>query len=445
MSKIVLLILFFTVVNFLDAAPSWFRNPNNYIDRNVYLAGVGQGDSYEQARTRAQASISEQISVDVESISTNVMNAYFTLSGSAVHDELIDQSRTYAREQVNAAEILREEIYNGIHYVMVGLNKVRVLRRISAETEEIQNGILRSISQAQEFTSRNQIVLALDSYHESVSMLADIIQQKVFFDAFSDRILRINENINESRIRHYITTLINNIRFEVVNDTENLSLRGRQFSSPVTFRANHISSDGRSTILQNLPVALFFGNDTEVETGITNNLGEFGISTIREPTRGNVSLLRIQIDPKRYPYIERSILNNARAEVNFSATPFQVQLRVVDQSGNVNNAAQTMLSGLLTQDRRTQHANAPVIVLGTLEWSSSQIGSFTTVTAHLNINVSVVASNQILGSHRLMGSATSSMGEADALNIAIGKMSERFREFQLLMQKVERDFLNLSY
>ena len=402
--------------------PDWYRMPMNFYNSNEYIADVGEGHNFEEAANQAKARLIQQISVDIETYATNSMIDVLTERDGAFRFQTIRETQSRAEHQVVGMRYLFQEEKDGVFYVMLGVNKSRMLRRIEAENEEVTNRIINMMRSAEVFIEGNDIVSALDTYHEAIKELNTLIQNKIFTDAFSDRVLHIREEISYSRIRNRAMALINTISFEVISTESEPTIRNNRLSEPVIFKASFISAGGDSNV-RGLPVVIRFSDGRVIETGVTNRNGEYRISTISETFKENREMIIISIDSKSYPFFEEGFFNNNRAEKIVARVPFRVQLRVTDKDGNIHQSAQTRLSTFLSQNSIEQTSNAPIMVAADVSWSSSQHGNFTEVTTHMNVNILIVQTGQVLGSVQLRSMGTSPRGETDALNIALRNMN----------------------
>jgi hypothetical protein len=429
-------LLFLVWIGCLFSMPNWYRTPMNFYNRNEYIAGIGEGASYDEATNHAKASLISQISVSVEYHAKTRRDELLTERGGFYEIQTISAIQARSEHQLVGWQYLFQEEMNGVFYVMVGVNIARMLNRVESESEEVTNRVSGMIRNAEDHISRNDIVTALDSYHEAIKELNTLIQNKVFFDAFSNRVFHIREDISYSRLRNRTMALINSINFEIINEEREPTIRGRRLSNPVVFRAYFIDPNRRRVNIGGLPVSIMFSDRREIEVGVTNRNGEYRISAITEYFNTSREKIMIQINPKSYPHFEERFLNNNTAEIIVSQIPMQVRLHVVDTSGNTHQVVQTRLSIHLSHLRIEQSHDAPIILEAIVHWGSARFGSFVETNVHVDINVKIFDTGQVLGSTQLNGMGTST-DEADSLNAAIRNMN--LRRLTNLMNRVRND------
>ena len=404
MKKKYLFLCFILVARVLFSSPVWFQSPRNFYDADVYLAGIGEGDSYDSAMAVARSELIQQISVNVK-VDNLVSFLYEETENRITYTETINQNiQLTSEKEIQGIEILRQEQVRGRYYVMLGINKQRMLRNMELEITELWRSIQSSLQNAERHVSNGQIVFAVTTYHNIQESLIELYTIKAIYDAFSTRALNINQLILLSDVDNLMRDLLSAIKFEVVSGDYQTVRRGVLLPHPILFRAslNLLEEDNGVIPLRNLPVVLTYGDGQHIENGYTNENGEFSTRPVAIPNVSNLGRIVIKINSEQFPLSLYRFLQNIVTEASFSTTepePIKVHLTIVDERGRNVQSAYNRVSNLFRENNILIDSNASIIAHGvasvTNRLRDSDGGWFCEVD--VNIEFSQRQNRQVIG------------------------------------------------
>jgi hypothetical protein len=427
----------------LFAAPDWFLNPTNFFNQNEFLAGVGDGNSYEVAIEKAQLQLVNQISVRVRA-ETEVISIATEVESQAYFIEYIYQNvRTTSEHQLVGMEILRQVQDGDAYYVMVGLNRSRMLRNLSNECDRLSASIRSNLASAESYREDGNIVFALDSYAKATDGITQLILKKNFHDSFASRAYQITGIMTANQIESRVRELISGIHFEVVSGNQQSTLAGALLPEPVVFKATQIRSGLPRRNLVNLPVKIIYGDGTEIKTGMTDRHGEYAVYAHAIPYPADRGRIVIQIDSHKFPGFYNRILRNRTAEAHFKVTetaPLPVVLSVVDSTGRPIPSAHAQLSRILTMNNVIPRQRAPLYLKATIFQRDYKLVEGMAAPNHLvSLGMDMVfgihETGESLGMLRGSGTGMSNRSVSDALSLAYQNVSISPRELALMLSR----------
>jgi hypothetical protein len=386
------------------------------------MIGVGAGRSYEEATSIARAELIQQLSVTVTA-DTEVIYTAIETESSAQMTEVINQYiRNTAEHQVAGMEVRHQIHERGRYYVMVVLNRARMLGSMEIELNEMVGSIENSMRSARDFVANAQVVLALNNYSLVYNQLSEFLSKRYLFNNLSNRPFQSRNIISMNELTEQVKILVNNISFEIVSGNNQTVQPNRTLASPIVFRAL-FNNRGNRIGINNLPIMTIVSYPGIIETrsGATSASGEHSLSPTVNANVGDRGSVMIQIDTTRFPEYFSNMLNDIYAEANFTvvdAPPIHVRLSVTDFNGATIQNVHTEIARILTNNRIHQIANAPLFLRTRAYITNSRIvqrnGNVYLVDVNFEVEFGIVATNEIVGTMRMTESGQSTRGENDA-------------------------------
>jgi hypothetical protein len=446
MKKTFLVIIITLIITSLFAVPNWYRNPRAFDPLGEFIIGVGEGTSYEEASRVAKAELVQQITVTVRT-DTRVQYVSMESESGAFYAEYINQNiRLTSEQQLVGVETMNQTQIGDRFYVMVALNKLRMLGGMQDQMNEIWGKVRASLNNADRHNANGQLVFALDGYAETQRHLSDLIAKKFLHDSLATRPFQIQGMISDTDIENKVRDLIAAINFEVISGNQQTGRRGSLLPEPIVFQATvRQVGGGTRTHLSGLPIKIFLGDGTEIESGLTDNNGEYSIFVQAIPQTGDRGRISIQINPARFPSFYNRILRNKSTDAHFRVTesePVNVRLTVVDENNRTLPAAITPISRILANSNVTVRDDGPLFIRGKVTVGNRRMVEGMGAPQHLvNVNldleVGVVHSNEVVGILRGSGSGMSNRSEQDSINIAVQNVNFSSRELLTMLERAQ--------
>jgi len=445
MNKILLFILLIITTQALFSVPVWYANPMDYHDSGIYIVGIGEGRSYEEAMAIARAEMIKQISVNVN-VDTEVIFQAIETERFAAYTEHINRNiQLSAEREILGMEVLRQERMNRRYYVMTGLNKQRLLRSIEIEMSDLWLRIQASFRNAERTISEGQLVLALGFYENAQNLLDRLYSEKIIYDSLSDIPANIQDLVSIDEVENRTSALINSMVFEVVSGDHQSARVGVALNEPVVFSASIPDARDRKIMLRNLPVLITSGDGTQIESGFTNENGEYTVYVAGNLNQGLRGRVIIQANLSRFPEMYHQMMRDIRGEAFFRPTalvPINVNLSVVDIEGNDVPSAFRQVSRLLSDKNVFHHDDASIIAKGTVSLRDSRLvsgaeGQLFFADVVIDIEFRERESGNIIGVLHGRGRGMHERSDAFAINNAYERISLDMNELNELIVKIE--------
>ena len=445
MKRVLTLIILLSVFAYLFSSPSWYQNPRRFYEPNQFIVGVGSGDSYESAMSNAKSELIQQITVNVKT-DTDVTFLSSETESKAYYTEYLKQNiRTTSEQQIQGMEIMQQEQVNNKYFIMLALNKQRMLRNMQSEIDELWIAIQTNIVNAENFKNMGQVVFALEAYSKIQDLLSKLIAKKMLYDNLDIKPYYIKDLISTADVENSVKTLIASIRFEVVSGNQQTTRRGTLLPEAIVFSAATRTRDGKIVFLENLPVKLSYGNDSLIETGFTNDNGEYTLYAVALPEQSDRGKIVIQINPFNFPGYYNKLLRNMSGEAYYrtiESIPLQVQLLITDDSGKELPSTQRQISRILSNNNIFHMNEAPLFLNGVVSVNDVRTiegmgAPKFLVDSVLDLEFGITGSKEIIGSVKGTGKGLSEKSEADAVDKAYNNVSINIRELKILVARAE--------
>ena len=451
MKKKLLIFIFLMFIFIINATPIWYSNPKKYYDPNEFIVGIGSGNNYEEAISKAKQDLIQQISINVEAVTQTEFSSTETESKSFYTDKVYSAVKTTAEYQLQGMEIMQQEVSKGQNYVMVYINKRRMLSQMLNDLESNWSELQTNLKTAERLKNSGQIPMALEVYSTLQSSLPDYITKKVLYNNLSAKPFTTTESITVSDIEGAVKSLISSIRFEVVNGNQQSGKSGVMLSEAIVFNAYARNSSGEKINLINLPVIISYGDGTFLEKGFTDTLGNYSAFVIAIPERGDRGKIVININPFNFPKYYNSFIRNLSGEAYYKVyenLPIDITVSVSDENGNNLPQTQRQLIRILSANNVFHKDEAELFMRGTAFVRDSQIvegmgAPKYLVSAELDLEFGIVSSGKVLGSLKGNGKGMSERNESDAKDKAFNNISINSREIKTMLGKVE-EFIEID-
>lgn len=444
MKRIALFVLVLITITACTAAPKWVSNPRSVLDYEDYFIGIGSGESYQAALSNAQTDLAQQISVKVESV-LELKSLNLEADGKEFYSESIEKSNRITVDQMlKGLTVARQEQEKKTYWVMVTLNKTRMLNSIRGELDALYASAETLFNDGSSMAEQGRVLSAIKNFMDAQAILPEFYAKKTFYDNFAPNPYPVSGKLTISSLESGIRTMLNSILFEVVSGNNQVATKGSQLPESVIFRTIYRNRSGDRIPLAGYPVKVSYGDNTMIEKGQTDNSGQYQVNVIAVPQSGTRGKVMIKSDAFMLPSYMTKSAEQAVGEAFFNTTESEamvVQLIIRDEKGKrLDRVERNIARGLSSNNVRVSE-RAPLLMEGVAAVVESKkvdgMGAPKfVVRVTLDLQFAVARTKEVLGTLSGSGQGMSEKSEADATNRAYDNISINNRELAQMINSV---------
>ncbi len=444
MKRIALFLLVLITITACTAAPKWVSNPRSVLDYEEYIIGIGSGESYQAALSNAQTDLAQQISVKVESV-LELKSLNLEADGREYYTESIEKSNRITVDQMlKGLTVARQEQEKKTYWVMVTLNKTRMLNSIRGELDALYAAAETLFNDGLSMAEQGKVLSAIKNFTDAQAILPEFYAKKAFYDNFASNPYPVSGKLTISSLEFGIRSMLSSIVFEVVSGNNQSSTKGAQLPESVLFRALYRSRSGDRIPLAGYPVKVSYGDNTLIEKGQTDNSGQYRVNVIAIPQSGTRGKIVIKADAFMLPSYMTKTAEQAIGEVFYNTTESEAivtQLIIRDEKGKRLERVERNVAKNLSSNNVRVSDRAPLIMEGVASISESKMlegmgAAKHVVKARLDLQFAVARTKEVLGTITGNGQGMSEKNEADATTRAYDNISLNNRELAQMINGV---------
>ncbi len=445
MKHILFTIVLITFAFCLFAVPKWYNNPRDYYESNEFIVGIGSGSSYEQALTNAKTDLLQQISVKVESV-TEVQAKSIESDGKDFYSESIQKAtKLTVNQTLQGMSIVQQEVEKNTHYILVSINKVKMLNSLKGELNEKSSSIRSLVEDSEQMVLEGKIIPAINNLTDAQKVIPEYYSRKALFDSFSENPYSMGEEITVNKLESSIRTILSAIRFDVVSGNQQSAKKGTMLNDPIVFKAIFKSNKGTVIPIISFPVKVSYSDGVLIEKGLTNSEGLFTVNVTATPLSGERGKVVIKMDSFMLPAYFNAYLNSMSGEAYYKTSETSsivVRINVLDDKNIKQPKVERRLTKVLNENNIQVNDISPLFMIGRLSVKDTkQIESMgtpkTIARVEMDIQFGVVKTKEILGSIVASGQGMSEKGEKDAIEKAYDNLSISARELKQMLAQAE--------
>ena len=315
--------------------PSWFKNGRlpQYSSTLNYV-GVGEGITFSDAQSAAQAAIAAQLEVTVASTIEMQTKAVETENTSYFKDVFEQSTQSTIRQTVKGIEIVKRKKSNGRYYVFGILNKKRYVTSLKVELDQLWTKISSYVVDARQFSKSGRIFPALENYMDVQEFIPNFYTKKAFYDAISPSAFVIFEDITIGDVLTEMREILSGVNISVESGNRQSALVGGPLPNPVVFSA-YLKKRGDKIPIPNLPLIVKYEDGSVVERISTQQDGTIESYVTANPTNSKGGKIFAKTNLTGLPNTYREYLKNAEAFATYKITkspPITFTLRVTDEN-----------------------------------------------------------------------------------------------------------------
>ncbi|HOE91002.1 MAG TPA: LPP20 family lipoprotein [Candidatus Cloacimonadota bacterium] len=446
MKKALLTLLVLLIAVACVATPKWYKTARNNNNDNDLLIGLGSANSREQALDNARIDLLQQISVKVQSI-TELQQESIESEGKEYYAESINKATKLTVDQtVMGLKVEKEVVEKKTWYVQVSLSKSAMISSLREELKQINSSVSTLIEDADKLSKRGDIFLAIKNYTDAQEIIPELISKKSLYDSFSSMPFFVSENKTVNSVNSKIRRLLTEIRFEIISGNNQTAKKGSQLAEAIVFRAVVRDAQSGETVgINGMPVKVLYSDGLLIERGLTNEDGLFSVNAMASPSQGDKGKIIIQMDSYRLPAFFNATLNSIVGNAFFTTietSPLTVQVVVKNNKGKRLDKAERSLVKNLNNNNVQVDQSSPLLMSGIVNIKESKVveGVGTKqylVVVEMDVQLSVIATKEILGSISAIGRGMSAKNEDEALQKAYDSIAINSRELKQMIANVE--------
>ena len=342
-------ILLMCTTLFSAGEPRWFKNSGlPQYSTTLNYVGVGEGTTFSDAQSAAQAAISAQLEVTVASTIEMQTSAVETEEASYFKDVFEQNTQSTIEQTVKGIEIVKRKKSKGRYYVFGILNKKRYIGGLKVELDQLWSKISSYVVDARQFSKSGRIFPALENYMDVQEFIPGFYTKKVFYDAISPAPFVVFEDITIGDVLTEMREILSGVNISVESGNRQSALVGGPLPNPVVFSA-YLKKRGDKIPIPNLPLIVKYEDGSVVERISTQEDGSIESYITANPTNSKGGKIFASTNLTGLPNAYREYLKNAEAFATYKITkspPITFTLRVTDE----NNSRLKKVESTLTKN-----------------------------------------------------------------------------------------------
>lgn len=324
-------------IGFSAGEPRWFKNgklPQYSVNYNY--VGVGEGETFSDAQSAAQAAIAAQLEVTVASTIEMQTTAVESENSSYFKDVFEQSTQSTINQTVKGVEIVKKEKSKGRYFVFAVLNKKRYVSSLRVELDQLWSKIFQYVSDARQFSNDGMIFPALENYMDVQEFIPNFYTKKAFYDAISPMPFTIAKSITMGNVMTEMRAILSGVNISVESGNRQSALVGGPLPNPIVFFA-YLKKKGNKIPIPNLPLVVEYEDGSIVERASTNQDGTIESYAAANPITSKGGKISAKANLINLPSFYRPYLKNAKAFSSYKiidSPPISFTLRVIDENNS---------------------------------------------------------------------------------------------------------------
>ena len=429
----------------VTAIPAWYTTGQlaGY-GPNTHLIGVAEGATFQEAAQGAQVAIASQLRVTLQATVENFVRESNIDGRAMVEEEFTANSLSSIDETLRGAQIIEQAQFQGRYYAFAALNLQFFIDGLLLELADIRRQVDAYMTQARSEIAAGRIFSSIENYRNAYDELVYYYTQKGFVDTFAPS-RSPQATLSPGEVVSEIRQVVGSLSVEVVSGNDQSGALGSNLSQPIVFRVVYIPTGGAPVPVPNLPLALRSGDNTSLGRSITNNQGQISVNAQAIPTQGDLGTVTASLDTRALLGGFSNIAQRAEVQARFTVVQpvvVPISVRVTAPDGQRMTRIEQAIDRELVSLGFRVTDDAPYLITGTLgvtgqQESSGLRGTQYLATVELNLRITNVGTNQVIGSAVFEGNGLSTTSPEDAVQSGFSRVTVNRRGMTNLMARVE--------
>ncbi len=434
----------------MDHAAAEAQIPRWYLDGrhaeyppSLYLVGLGEGQTPEDAAGLARASVGAQIRVQVESEIRTITREMDTGDRNTFESMFTSATTSRVDEQLQGLEIALQAEHAGRYYSLAALNKQRYVGELRSDLDRMRDRFDNLVRTGRQQIREGYVFAGITSLLDAQNISSDFYGAMSTHNALADRPYGSGDVLGMARMVPEIRQTLTSIRISLESGDQQTGSSGRQLDDPLVIQAVYLHN-GQEVPVPNLPLRVEYQDGTEADRVTTESNGKASLYLTALPVRSEINQVTIQPLFTGIPGLYRNVVQNMAIRATYRiAAEERIPLAVIitDDSGQrlpqveqrIGSAVERL--GYHLNDRSGVAVEGSVHQLDTREVEGTA-GTQTVVRSELSLTVRDRNSNSVIGSLMAQGTGMSTRNEADALRASYNRMNVDRRELSEVLSLV---------
>ena len=449
--KKLLLVLFTITIMLYAKAPNWYLNghlPSH--DRKIWIVGVGEGSTPDEARSSAQAAVAQQLRVNVESTVSLFVNESKSENNSDITEDFQILTKSTIDETVKGIEIVKLEKKNNRHYAFAALNRAIFLSGLRGELQDQQNETESFMSAGNKELTSGNIIPAIENYASAYETILGFYTKKSFYDAISTSQYQNPLGYSPAQVLSEIRSKLSNIYIEVFSGENQTAKIGTWLKEPIVFQT-FLQDDGEIFPLKNVSMQIRNSEGNIFDRPVTDIDGKVESFVQAIPVKNNRGYVIAQLRISGIPTSFRKYLKTAECKASYNISesePIPVSLKIVTESGKKATKLKNKVSKSLSKLGYPVSDEAPFILFGLVSTNEEKEiegmhGKQFVVKSELYLELKGKTDNTIYETVSFTGTGVSPINSYEASKASQLKISIKKKDLVELMGAAESQYLKI--
>lgn len=427
--------------------PKWYiNNQLSGYPSSQYFTGVGEGPTFEDAQSIAQAAIGAQLRVAVESTVETFVQEMDSDDKSEYLEVFNKATRSTVDETITGIEVVKQKKVKKIFYVFAALNKDQFLSGVKVELDQLWGKTSKLIQDARNYANQGKIFVALENYTDAQEFVVPFYTQKAFYDALSPTPYITGETVTVSQLTSEIRGILSGVNIRVITGDNQSAKAGTELESPISFYTYYQKGgSGKEIPIPNMPLIIKYEDGTIVERVSTDQDGNVETHVTAFPFSGNHGKVFARPNLVRLPDLYKKYLKNAEGVMSYSllgGSALSFSIVIKDERGKRLPKVEGKLAKSIQKLGYVISDNAELSLKGTVEKVTEKeiegkSGTQYMVTSELSVFVVVKSTGDQIASYSGTGKGLSSKNVQKALVASYKKLNIKKKDLAGMLSKAE--------
>ncbi|MDG5767137.1 LPP20 family lipoprotein [Balneolales bacterium ANBcel1] len=411
--------------------PDWYLEGRSmHYPADLYIVGMGEGDTLEEAAGQARTSLGAQIRVRVESEITSIVTEMDRGDRSSFESMYRNESTSRIDEQLPGVEIAMQGEHAGRYYALAALDRQRYVRELHSELDRLRESYDAMVESGRNHIRQGQITTGINALLEAQGQASEFYSALSTHNALAHRSYGSGDILGVARLVPEIRETLASVRLSVKSGDEQAGVPGRQLAEPIVFSAVY-KQNGREVPVSSLPLLVAYQDGGEADRVTTDAEGLASVHLTAMRIRGEMNRITATASFSEIPPVFRSMVRDISVRANYRISDtdrIPVAVVVTDEAGRRHAGSEQRLGSVVERLGYRLSDASGVVLEGSLGRVDSREvdgldGRQFVVRSEMNLMIRQRSDNSVVGSLEARGTGMSHRSESDALNASLNRLS----------------------
>lgn len=437
MKRVFLFLFIMLSCSLFAQVPDWYTTGElPHYSRDDYFIGLGEGASFEDAQSDAQAAIAAQLRVTIES-TVEVFTRESRAGDDIDFTEDVTQSTTATVEEtVQGVEIIEQEQAGNRYYVFAVLHKMTFFNGLKMELQDLGLQIEKGLERAREDIRDGQVFTSLENYADVYSNTLLYYTKKGFLDSLAGPAFSQEATVSPAEVIGEIRRVLSALEVDILSGNNQRAELGEYLPEPIEVIAYYNDPDGSRIPVSNMRFIIRGPDNAILDRVTANSRGVAEVHITATPDRGNRGRIKAELDMRNLSSTLRGFMRRAevtaRYEVEQSGS-VAVRLSIETEDGRPLPRLEQSISRLLTDLGFRVSNDGPLLIEGVVRKADEQeidgyFGTQYLVNVELVMELFIADTGEVISTAYFDGAGMSTDSSDAALQAAYDRVTLGRRE-----------------